>query len=98
MAPKKRPIPAVVKGGIKPPMGGEMDELARKAFPEEEAGFAAVAHSSTPDKREKRQLLREAHKKGVKPEVLAAIGRSSSPGSTAPPSPAAAGKKGGKGG
>lgn len=91
MGPKRKPIPAVIKGGIGLPVGGKLDDKARAAFPDEE-GYANLARSSTPEKRDKRQLLREAHKKGVKMEVLEAIG-----GKTAPPSPAAAaaGKKGG---
>lgn len=95
MAPKRKPIPAVIKGGIGPPVGGELDDKTRTAFPDEQEGYASLAHSSTPEKRDKRQLLREAHKKGVKMEVLEAIGRAAS--KSAPPSPpaAAGGKKGG---
>lgn len=97
MAPKKRPIPAVVKAGIGPPVGGELDKMTRTAFPDEQQGYAALSHSSTPEKADKRQLLREAHKKGIKPEVLAAIARESESASASPaPAPApAAGKKAG---
>ena len=94
MPPKKTPIPQP-KGGPRPPRGAEMDEKAKLAFGEQAGGgYAALAHSSTPEKRDMRQLLREAHKKGVKPEVLAAIGRAGgAASSSASPSPAA--KKGG---
>jgi hypothetical protein len=89
MAPKKQPLKPV-KAGLGPPKGGELDAKARAAFPDEPS-YASIARSATPEKRERRQLVREAQKKGVKPEVLAAIGR----GESAPPSPAPA-KGGGR--
>ena len=85
--PPKLPIPAAPKGGPGvPAQGAELDKKTALAFPSLGGGYADIAHSSTPQARDQRQFLREAHKKGVTPEVLKAIGLSSS----APPSPAQA--------
>jgi hypothetical protein len=51
-------------------------QLAGVAF-----SYGDVAHSNTPTARDARRLLREARKKGVRPEVLEAIARSSGSGS-----------------
>lgn len=82
MAPKKQPPPKNVKAGVGAPRGNELDVKTRAAFPDDQS-FASVARSATPDAREKRQLVREAHKKGVKLEVLQAIGRQSAASSPA---------------
>jgi hypothetical protein len=90
--PPKRPIPAAPKSA-KHTVGGELDAKCQMAFPETsgEGSYAAVAHSNTPDAREKRQFLREAQKKGVTREVLKAVGKSGSGGGGAAGGSGAAG-------
>jgi hypothetical protein len=78
--PPKRQQPLPPKGGPRPPRGGELDYLAQHLGVSN--SFAEVAHSNTRESRDSRQLLREAHKKGLKPEVLEAIAKA---GATGPP-------------